>query len=490
MWLLLAAILLPLAIFYYKRRQKRYEEVWKHIMAIPGPKAYPVIGCSYKSFTPESLWDEERDRAKQFYPIYKAWTFDFAFVVIMSPEDMESVLTNQKQNTKNFIYNFLHSWLGTGLLTSGGTKWQKRRKILTPAFHFNILHEFTDSLNKEVQILVDNFKELCHQPYVDVTKPITEFALYAVGETSLGVSLREDPNCEEYKKAVHDYAESFIYRTSRPWLFFSFIYKLSPAYKKEMKIVETLHNFTTNVIKEKKKVFGKDVDYDQRKKLALLDLMLKAQQDGAAIDDEGIKEELNTFIFEGHDTTSGSIAYTLMLLANNKEAQEEIYREIVSIIGSKQSPSYSDLSELKYMERCIKESLRLYPSVPVIGRVTGEYIKSQSGYTIPKGCIINLSIYDMHRNPAIWENPEKFDPDRFLPDNIAKRHPFAYVPFSAGSRNCIGQKFAMLELKATLCGILRNFRLEAYDRPEHIKHKSDIVLRPAGEIRVTFISRT
>lgn len=90
------------------------------------------------------------------------------------------------------------------------------------------------------------------------------------------------------------------------------------------------------------------------------------------------------------------------------------------------------------MERCIKESLRLYPTVPVMNRILGEQVVTKSGYTIPKGCNVLINIYDMHRSCQLWENPEKFDPDRFLPENTVNRHPFAYLPFSAGGRNCIG----------------------------------------------------
>lgn len=95
--------------------------------------------------------------------------------------------------------------------------------------------------------------------------------------------------------------------------------------------------------------------------------------------------------------------------------------------------------EMKFMERCIKECLRLYPSVPFISRTAGEEIKTHSGYVIPKGCNINIYIYDLHRSAQYWKDPDKFNPDRFLPENIAARHPFAYLPFSAGPRNCIGQ---------------------------------------------------
>lgn len=118
--------------------------------------------------------------------------------------------------------------------------------------------------------------------------------------------------------------------------------------------------------------------------------------------------------------------------------QDQIYQEIISVLGeSNMNPELNDLNELKFMERCIKESLRLYPSVPFIGR-TMEEDTIVGGYLIPKNTPTNIHIFDIHRNEKHWPDPEKFDPDRFLPENCVNRHPFAYAPFSAGPRNCIG----------------------------------------------------
>lgn len=101
--------------------------------------------------------------------------------------------------------------------------------------------------------------------------------------------------------------------------------------------------------------------------------------------------------------------------------------------------NWKQLSNLNYMERVIKESMRLYPSVTSLTRYVTKEIKSKSGYTIPKGCELFINIYDIHRDEKHWPDPEKFDPDRFLPDNCVNRHPFAYMPFSAGPRNCLGK---------------------------------------------------
>lgn len=106
--------------------------------------------------------------------------------------------------------------------------------------------------------------------------------------------------------------------------------------------------------------------------------------------------------------------------------------------------TYKDLQNLIYLEMVIKESLRMYPSVPLIARVTDEEIHTKSGYVVPSSMFIHVYIYDLHHNPKFYPNPEVFDPNRFLPENIAKRHPFAYIPFSAGPRNCIGKKLFVI----------------------------------------------
>ena len=131
----------------------------------------------------------------------------------------------------------------------------------------------------------------------------------------------------------------------------------------------------------------------------------------------------------------------------------------------------------------------MYPSVYFISRILGEDLRLTNGYLLPKSTNVFIHIYDVHRNPDVYPDPERFDPDRFLSENCQNRHPYAYLPFSAGPRNCIGQKFAILELKAALCAILSNFVLEPIDTQESIKLVADIVLRTKEDIKVKFMPR-
>ncbi|XP_050502054.1 cytochrome P450 4C1-like isoform X1 [Diabrotica virgifera virgifera] len=489
--ILLIAILIPLIIYIYVKKRQRYQDIWQYVDVIPGPKSYPVLGTTYELHTQASLFTRDRIRAKEFFPIYKEWSLGVPVVNIIHPDDIELVTTNPKSITKSFIYHFLHPWLGNGILTSTGSPWHKRRKILTPAFHMDILHQFVEVFNKETTFLVERLKKVCNAPYLNLSEHITDYTLFSVAETSLGISLREDKSCASYKKALYDFGADFAYWLIRPWLYVPIIYKYSSLCEKNTKSIEVMHNFSKNVITERKKTFELEdtPTYSKTKYRALLDVLLTTQHNGNPITVDEIREELDTFIFEGHDTTSVSIMYTLMALANEPKIQEEIYDEIISVIGDSETPTLKELGELKLMERCIKESLRLYPSVGLIGREVGENLQTKTGYTIPKDCNVHIFIFDLHRRPEFWEDPLKFDPDRFLPENCTGRHPFAYIPFSAGHRNCIGQKFAMLEMKSVYCGILRNFKLEPITKPEDIVFKTDLVLRTENEIRVKFVPR-
>lgn len=179
------------------------------------------------------------------------------------------------------------------------------------------------------------------------------------------------------------------------------------------------------------------VDFPRKKRLAFLDLLIEASQNGKALSDEDIREEVDTFMFEGHDTTSASICWTLFLLGTRPEIQDRVVEELDSIFDGDRTrpPTMKELNDMKYLECCIKDSLRLYPSVPLLGRQLNDDVQIGE-YLIPAGTMALISTYVLHRDPKVFPKPEVFNPDNFLPANVIGRHPYAYIPFSAGPRNC------------------------------------------------------
>lgn len=152
--------------------------------------------------------------------------------------------------------------------------------------------------------------------------------------------------------------------------------------------------------------------------------------------------------------------------------------------------TFADTLEMQYLERVIKETLRLYPPVPIIARKVNEDVRLASGsYTIPKGTTVVLATYAVHRRPDCYENPDKFDPDNFLPERVSKRHYYSYVPFSAGPRSCVGRKYAMLMLKVLLSTLVRKFEIHSNVDEAQFQLQGDIILKLANGFKVVLTTR-
>ncbi|XP_026491363.2 cytochrome P450 4C1-like [Vanessa tameamea] len=315
----------------------------------------------------------------------------------------------------------------------------------------------------------------------------------------MGTSMHEsiESVASKYSRAIEEVGKAIIERMCRIWLHVDYIYKWSNIFKAQEAALKDLHTFTTSIINERRtylqengiETFEDEESNGKKGRLAMLDLLLEKEKVGD-IDVDGIREEVDTFMFEGHDTTAQALTFLIMTIANEPRVQEKIYEELRNIFkGNQNTPTTDELNEMKYLECCIKESLRLYPSVPIILRYLTEEI-TIGGYIIPRNTHIHISIYDLHRRADLYPEPERFIPERFLPEACAKRHPYAYIPFSAGPRNCIGQKFVMLEMKTLVSSLLRKYRLEAVTKPSDLKFRTDILLRTNNEsIYVNFFNR-
>lgn len=476
----------------------------------PGPPGLPILGNIFDILTDRvSIFYLGRKWSEEYNGIYKIqFLSTFYSMEISNPDDIETIVTTPAHNNKGELYKFVKPWLREGLLVSEGQKWHERRKILTPAFHFNILRHFTTILEENSQEFVKLLEHEVGKDKTDIIPIISGYTLNSICETSMGTKLEESKTLgQRYKKAIQEFGSLLVLRLTTAWLHVDFIFNMSSFGRKQKKILKIIREFPSKVINDRRQfrekynnnVFLEDNSPNQnddsdihlkknKRRMALLDILLSAEKENK-IDEAGIQEEVDTFMFEGHDTVATALNFALMLLANHKNIQDKIVEELKEIFGeSDRIATMEDLNQLKYLECCIKESLRIYPSVHMIGRRIGEKV-TLSNYEIPEGTMCNIHIYDLHRRSDLYPNPLVFDPDRFLPENCVGRHPFAYLPFSAGSRNCIGQKFAMLEMKSAIAAILRRLELLPITKPEDIVISGDVVLRTTEPIYIKFVQR-
>ncbi|XP_077521031.1 cytochrome P450 4c3-like isoform X1 [Amblyomma americanum] len=416
---------------------------------------------------------------------------------------IEEVLSSSKILTKGYQYHLLHNWLGTGLLTSTGEKWRSRRRLFTPSFHFRILEDFMSTINSESMALVKKLEKLsCEKKKFDVVPLITLCTLDIICETIMGTTISAQSNEHSpYVEAVNRMGELFVERVFRPVLQVDFIYRLTPMGKESAKCLNTLHAFTRKVIAERKQELRNELDSGvisleddsseggRKKARPFMDLLL-LEHFKNNITEEGIREEVDTFMFEGHDTTAMGISWALFLIGHHPREQQLIHEELDLIFGEdrERHVTSEDLKQMKYLECALKECQRIYPSVPLITRACMEPF-TVGGTTLPKGSIINVETYFLHRDPEVFPKPEEFHPERFFPENAKGRHPYAYIPFSAGPRNCIGQRFALAEEKIVVANILRRFRVQSLDQRDQVALVSEMVLRPRTGLRIKFTPR-
>ncbi|XP_011700815.1 PREDICTED: cytochrome P450 4C1-like [Wasmannia auropunctata] len=472
---------------------------------VPDCGGYPFIGLVFKLI---NLSEYERMKWFETYMkqckegIFVQWIGPKPFVNVFKPEYLEIIFPSTVNIAKDHAYDMLRPWLGNGLLTSTGKQWFHDRKLIGPTFHFSILDQFAVVLSEKAEILTKCLeRKLERDPgkAIDVFPFILNAALDIICETAMGVDIRAQETETKYISTVRQASELVMDRLLRPWLWNDWLYGSLPVGKQHKSTLKILHEFTNRVISKRKaerqsqnnhtelENEDNEIDIGKRKRKAFLDLLLDQNaKDETPLTDDELRAQVDTFMFEGHDTTAVAMSWALFLLGNNLEHQEKVHEELEEVFGDSEAPaSVKELSQLKYLDRVIKETLRIFPSVPIISRGLVEDLKIDN-YTIPKNTTVALPIILVHRNPAVWPDPLKFDPDRFLPENSKTRHPYAYVPFSAGPRNCIGQRFALLEEKTVLTAILRKWRVKSVKTVDTIQYAGSLILRPHEEIFIHF----
>uniref|UniRef100_A0A914X0U1 Uncharacterized protein n=1 Tax=Plectus sambesii TaxID=2011161 RepID=A0A914X0U1_9BILA len=501
-WMLLFTIVF---LYLYLRRIIEFVSERKRLIQLvdklPGPHAIPLLGCAYQfKWNDFEFLDQLKSWATEYGPkgFVRIWVGPVPLIFVTKVEAVQEVLDSKVLLTKSSEYDVLAEWLGTGLLNSKGEKWRSRRKMLTPTFHFNILIGFCEVFAREAQILADQVEQYADTDQsFDLFPYLKRCALDVICETSMGTKVNAQIHHDsEYVMAVKRLSELIWKKWRLPWFRLKPVWYLT-GYKTEFdKCIKLLTDFTRKVISERSKQLEIEMSMQAnnsngntvKKRPAFLDLLLMMKNENK-LTYEDIREEVDTFMYEGHETTSSSMGWTLWYLGHNPHIQQQIFAELDDIFGDSDRPiTVDDLKEMKYLERCLKEGLRLCPAVPLFARQVTEDTPL-CGYTLPRGATVVISTIYIHRDKEVFPNPEDYDPDNFLPERIATRNAFAYIPFSAGQRNCIGQKFALMEEKMVIATLFRKYEIKSTETADQVRPMPEIILKPPKGFEIKLFRR-
>ncbi|ODM93736.1 Cytochrome P450 4C1 [Orchesella cincta] len=469
------------------------EDPYKAYKALRGPRTLSPTGNVLWFILKNDLLQKFVDYALKYGPIYRLDFFFEEVICLTSPEATQALLSSQ--NYGHYRHGQLQElmWpenIDSLLVLPGGEKWKSRRKLLSSPFKYKALQVhnpcFHKHANRLVQQLETRFKDGAGSEGI-LSDLLTVCTFGISSETLLGVDLDETEVGAGtlFCKNVNIFYKNVIGRCTRPWLLIPWIWKRSSAYQETTEAIASMRRIAGKVIEKYKHKMENDSRTDSEPNDTMIEVMLRK---GA--DEKLIFDEVTIMLTVANDTTPISTEYALFILALHPEHQERCRQEIDKVFNDPNMfkdgvLKFEALTELKYLERCIQETLRMNPIVMIMRRLEAPLRINEELMGFP----CSYRPIAVHNQPQYYPDPEKFDPDRFLPEKVRERSVYGYIPFSVGQRSCIGMKLAILELKIMIATILRNFEVRTPERREDVKLVVVGITKPSKPIRFILTRR-
>ena len=393
---------------------------------------------------------------------------------LFHPEDIRRVLLQESEHyrKKARSYDKLRLLLGNGLVTSEGDFWRRQRRIAQPAFHRKCIEGFADAMVQAAKEHCKRWPDVTDGDAVmDMSEEMALVTLRIAGETLMSADMSAEGR--EVGEAMAEVTGNFnaLVNSPLPWP----EYWPSPTNLRMWRARRRLLRITDTVIGERRESGALVPD--------LLGMLMAAEdpESGATMDDVQLRDEVLTMLLAGHETTANALSWALYLLCKHPESSARLEEEVDRVLQGRDACA-SDIEALSYTQQVIKEALRLYPPVWIITRrVDNE--RELGGIRIPKGSYVFMSQYVMHRHPEHWEAPETFAPSRFDPEGEDINR-FVYFPFLRGQRQCIGDRFAEMEMVLLLATFVQRYRFALVDN-HPVEIEPSVTLRSKHGLKMT-----
>lgn len=353
-----------------------------------------------------------------------------------------------QKNQKNYIKSKIQTedlakYVGKGLLTSEGEHWRKQRKLIQPAFHKKHLQNLLGSIRNAI---LSEYKRISPNERIDIFPILNDLAFQTVVKSLFSSAV--DQNEISRLQYITEAAQKMLVKELRqPYL--GWWFKSSGKIRKHLEFIQEARQILKQIVNERRAF--------EIRKNDLLDMLLDARyDDGTAMQDEQLIDEILILFTAGHETTSNALTFTCQLLALHPEWQDKIYEEICGIKAD-EVDLMTIVMNSKICQQVIEESMRLYPPAYFIDRVNIADDKFNDMH-FEAGSNLLFSVYEIHRHPELWEEPDTFMPERF--NEGSRKFSSQYFPFGAGPRKCIGNNFAMFEMIIAVTELIYKFKLE------------------------------
>jgi cytochrome P450 len=441
---------------------------------------------------PPSPWRRFQLARRNFLEMWEENAFKFEFsgarmfmrrvFVCNSPDSVQfafSIKNASFERKSSQMRHALEPLIGDGLFISDGETWRKRRRIVAPIVHVSRLPEFAPIMVETAVEARDRWARL-QPPSIDALAEMAHLTAEIICRTIFGRQLGHEHAHEivdgfsNYQKVI-DQVDLVSLLGLPDW----FPRWYNPAIRKS---ITRIHGVLDGIIESyRRRERGEEVSVIGR----LLDA--RDQDTGEPLDPEALRNEAAVLFMAGHETTANTLAWAWYLLSQAPEVEAKLHAELDQVLGGRQ-PGLADLPHLVYTRAVLDETLRLYPPVPILPR---EALKEENyrGVRIPKGSLILVVPWLLHRHHRLWEQPDHFIPERFLPGGTGAPSKFAYIPFSIGPRICAGMSFGQQEAMLCLATLAQAFRLRL-EPGRDIRPVCRLTLRPEGGLQMRIEPRT